>query len=131
MTTVRSRETAAAAATPDERVEQLLRRFDADAVCAAELLCDGHDPDAIAFTVAGATSGHVDLSYGELRGRSAALAAGFAAQGIGPGDRVATLMGKSEELVVTTPAGELELRGFSRPVRAFDVQSVGAARTPS
>ncbi len=37
----------------------------------------------------------------------------------------------AEELVVTTPAGELELRGFSRPVRAFDVQSVGAARTPS
>jgi len=37
----------------------------------------------------------------------------------------------AEELVVSTPAGELELRGFSRPVRAFDVQSVGAERIPS
>ena len=37
----------------------------------------------------------------------------------------------AEELVVSTPAGELELRGLSRPVRAFDVQSVGAERVTS
>jgi adenylate cyclase len=36
-----------------------------------------------------------------------------------------------EELVVHSPAGELELRGFSRPVRAFDVKGVDAARVAS
>lgn len=104
MITERTRETDAPAETPDERVGQLLRRFNASSVCAAELLCDGHDQHAVAFTIAGADGEYVDIGYGELRTRSAALAAGLAAQGIGPGDRVATLMGKSEELVVTMMA---------------------------
>jgi adenylate cyclase len=37
----------------------------------------------------------------------------------------------AEELVVTTPAGDLDLRGFSRPVRAFDVKGVDMARIPT
>lgn len=35
------------------------------------------------------------------------------------------------DLVVTTPVGELELHGFTRPVTAFDVKGVDAARIPS
>jgi len=35
----------------------------------------------------------------------------------------------AEDLVVSTPAGELELRGFSRPVPAFDIKGVDAARS--
>ena len=34
----------------------------------------------------------------------------------------------AEEFVVSTPAGDLELAGFSRPVRAFDVKGVDTAR---
>ena len=37
----------------------------------------------------------------------------------------------AEEFVVSTPAGDLDLRGFSRPVRAFDVKGVDLARIPS
>ncbi len=37
----------------------------------------------------------------------------------------------AKDLVVSTPVGDLELRGFSRPVRAFDVKGVDAARIPS
>jgi class 3 adenylate cyclase/CheY-like chemotaxis protein len=36
-----------------------------------------------------------------------------------------------EDLVVHSSAGELELRGFSRPIRAFDVKGVDAARVAS
>ena len=34
----------------------------------------------------------------------------------------------AEDLVVSTPVGDLDLRGFSRPVRAFDVKGVDMAR---
>ena len=37
----------------------------------------------------------------------------------------------ADDLVVSTPAGDLELQGFSRPVRAFDVKGVGAERVTS
>ena len=37
----------------------------------------------------------------------------------------------AEELVVSTLIGDLDLRGFSRPVRAFDVKGVDMARIPS
>ena len=36
----------------------------------------------------------------------------------------------AEDLVVSTPVGDLDLRGFSRPVRAFDVKGVDMARIP-
>ena len=36
-----------------------------------------------------------------------------------------------EDLVVHDPAGDLELNGFSRPVRAFDVKGLDAARITS
>ncbi|MGZ4639974.1 MAG: adenylate/guanylate cyclase domain-containing protein [Actinomycetes bacterium] len=37
----------------------------------------------------------------------------------------------ADEVAVCDPAGELELRGFSRPVRAFTVRGVDAARVTS
>jgi class 3 adenylate cyclase/CheY-like chemotaxis protein len=36
-----------------------------------------------------------------------------------------------EDLVVHSSTGELELNGFSRPIRAYDVKGVDAARVPS
>ncbi|NKQ53949.1 AMP-binding protein [Amycolatopsis sp. K13G38] len=66
----------------------------------AALLCDHHPADAVAFTVVDADLGSRDLTYGELRDRSARFATALAGMGVGRGDRVATLMGKSADLVV-------------------------------
>lgn len=74
------------------------------ALCAADLLCDRHPPDAVAFTVvgpgpAGDRLSPVDVTFGELRAGSARFAAVLADLGVAPGDRVAVLMGKSVDLV--------------------------------
>lgn len=67
----------------------------------AVLLCDRHPAGDIAFTVLDANLDSVDLSYGLLKDRSERAAALFASMGIKPGDRVATLMGKSADLIYT------------------------------
>lgn len=87
--------------TPDERVSQLLETFDRPDLTLAELLCDRHPADAVAFTVIHSDLSSVDLTYGELAERSKRFAAGLAEMGVRPGDRVATLMGKSLDYVVT------------------------------
>ena len=38
------------------------------------------------------------------------------------------VLASAEDLIVSTPAGDLQLDGFSRPVRAFDVKGVDMAR---
>ena len=87
--------------TPDARVAELLATFDRPDLNLAELLCDRHPADAVAFTVVQSDLSSVDLTYGELRERSSAFAAALADLGVEPGDRVATLMGKSLDYVVT------------------------------
>lgn len=64
------------------------------------LLCDRHRAGAVAFTVVEPDLSYRDLTFGELGELSARFAAGLAGLGVGPGDAVATLMGKSAELVV-------------------------------
>lgn len=86
------------------RAQDLLARFGDPRASAAELLCDRHDPCALAYRLIGDDLSARDLTYGELRAQSEKLAAGFAGAGVGPGDRVATLMGKSGELLVTLMA---------------------------
>ncbi|EMY32747.1 fatty-acid--CoA ligase [Arthrobacter crystallopoietes BAB-32] len=81
-------------------VEALLQRYDTPGACAAELLCDAHDPDATAFTIIAADLSSEDITYGQLRQRSERGAAALAELGVGRGDSVATLMGKSADLVV-------------------------------
>ncbi len=71
-----------------------------ESVVPAELLCDRHAPDATAFTVIDGDLNPTQLTYGEIRTRSEQAAAAFAGLGVKPGDRVATLMGKSADLVV-------------------------------
>ncbi len=83
------------------RVEELLAAYTGPDACAAELLCDRHPAEAVAFTLVDADLSSVDLTYGELRERSARCAAALADLGVEPGDRVATLMGKSADLIVT------------------------------
>ncbi|MCP2287486.1 AMP-binding protein [Nocardia amikacinitolerans] len=84
----------------DARVRELLEGYDGPEACAAELLCDRHPADRVAFTVVEADLSATDLTYGELRERSARFAAALAGLGVGRGDRVATLMGKSADLIV-------------------------------
>jgi acetyl-CoA synthetase len=89
---------------PETRVEELLARFGAADACLARLLCDDHPADAVAFTVVESDLTARDLTYGELRDRSMRLAAALTQLGIGTGDAVGTLMGKSAEFVVTVLA---------------------------
>ncbi|MFC4944768.1 AMP-binding protein [Pseudonocardia sp. GCM10023141] len=83
-----------------DRIAELLARFGASDASAAELLCDGHPAHAIAFTVVEADMSARDVTYGELSRESARFAAALADLGIGPGDAVGVLMGKSVALVV-------------------------------
>ena len=81
-------------------VEELLALYGSPQSCAAELLCDRHPAEAVAFTVIDADLTAEDLTYGRLRRDSARFAAALAGLGVAPGDAVATLMGKSADLVV-------------------------------
>lgn len=81
--------------------EQLLALYDVPEANAAEFLCDRHDPEAVAFTVIDPDLSGRDITYGELRTESEKVAAALAELGVGEGDRVATLMSKSSDLVFT------------------------------
>ncbi|ABK73027.1 acyl-CoA synthetase [Mycolicibacterium smegmatis] len=85
---------------PESRVYELLRQYDEPTACAATLICDRHPDDDVAFTVVEPDLSAADLTYGQLREQSTKFAAALSELGIGPGDHVATLMGKSAELVV-------------------------------
>lgn len=87
--------------TPQDRVEQLLAQVGAEGARPADLVCDRHPGEAVAFTVIEDDLSSRDLTYGQLKARSEQAAAALARLGVEPGDRVATLMGKSEELIVT------------------------------
>jgi acetyl-CoA synthetase len=89
---------------PHERIAEHLAAVAGPNVSAAELLCDRHPPDAIALTVVEPDLTSHDLTYGELHDRSTRLATALAELGVGAGDRVATLMAKSAELVVAALA---------------------------
>ncbi|MFI9510018.1 AMP-binding protein [Nocardia sp. NPDC052566] len=84
----------------NERVRELLALYDGPEACAAALLCDRHPAEAVAFTIVESDLSSTDLTYGELRERSARFAAALAGLGVEPGARVATLMSKSADLVV-------------------------------
>jgi acetyl-CoA synthetase len=87
--------------SPDDRVVDLLGIFGHPGACAAELLCDRHPAAAVAFTVVEPDLTVREVTFGELRDSSARLATALAGLGVGRGDRVATLMGKSAELVIS------------------------------
>ncbi|MEC3951736.1 AMP-binding protein [Nocardia sp. CDC153] len=86
--------------SPIQRAEQLRDEYGAADANAAELLCDRHPADAVAFTFVQPDLSSVDVTFGELREKSERVAAGLAELGVVEGDRVATLMGKSQELVI-------------------------------
>jgi acetyl-CoA synthetase len=82
---------------PSAHVQQLREQYGAPEACVAELLCDGHPADNVAFTLVDRNVEPRSLTYGELRERSERLASALCELGVGVGDRVATLMGKSAD----------------------------------
>lgn len=65
----------------------------------ARLLCDRHPPQSLALVVVDEDLTTTRYTYGDLAELSCRFAAVLRDRGIGPGDRVATLMGKSADLV--------------------------------
>lgn len=126
--------TAQTSTAPMRRAQDLLEMYGAPDACAAVLLCDRHEPSKIAYHVIDARLQDHVLTYGELRQESERVAAGMRALGIGPGDRVATLMGKSREYLATLVAiwrlGAVHVplfTAFAPPAIAFRLGAAKAA----
>ncbi|MGV9928636.1 AMP-binding protein [Nocardia rhamnosiphila] len=87
--------------TPDsaKRVGEILEDFGAPEADVAWLLCDRHPATARALTVVDEGLSSTDYTYGELGEASRRAAAVLAESGVRRGDRVATVMGKSADLV--------------------------------
>lgn len=83
------------------RVHQLVALYSAPDTSVAQVICDAHPPRAVACTVVEPDLSFTELTYGELRTLSETFAQALAEEGVGPGDRVATLLGKSVDYLVT------------------------------
>jgi acetyl-CoA synthetase len=81
------------------RMKEILDLFSAPDANASWLLCDRHPPDETALILVSPDSSVTTVTYGELADSSRRFAAVLTARGIGRGDRVATLMGKSADLL--------------------------------
>ena len=117
----------------NQRVRELLEIWSAPDASAAGLLCDRHDPAAPAYRIIGEDLAGENVTYGELRCESERFAAGLKSLGIGPGDRVATLMGKSRCYLATLLGiwrlGAVHVplfTAFAPPAIAFRLTSSGA-----
>jgi acetyl-CoA synthetase len=82
----------------------LLALYAASRVNVATLLCDSRNPAAVAYRIIGPGLSVQRLTYRELREESERFATVLLQQGVAVGDRVATLMGKSREYLVTLMA---------------------------
>ncbi len=81
-----------------------LKTFDAEAVSVAGSLCDEHaeDPETVALLYEDALGNSARYTFAQLRDLSSRSAGALKALGVTKGDRVATLLPKSPELLVTT-----------------------------
>lgn len=116
-----------------ERVQELLDTFAVPGANAAQLFCDRHPADHTAFTVVGSDLVFKDVTYGALREQSTRFATALSALGVRRGDHVATLMGKSAELVVALLGlwrlGAVDVplfTAFAHDAIAFRLQATGA-----
>jgi acetyl-CoA synthetase len=84
---------------PATRTAQLVRTYSATSLDAAQLLCDRHPGHAVAARMIGEDLSESTVTYADLAESSRRFAAVLSRRGIGRGDRVATLMGKSVDLL--------------------------------
>jgi acetyl-CoA synthetase len=117
-----------------DRVLQLVETYSDKNFNVAWHLCDRHPEGAVAHTIISEDLTHTTLTYGDLRRDSERLASSFIAQGIKRGDRIATLMGKGREYLVTILAiwrmGAVHVplfTAFAPPAIEFRLTSCGAA----
>lgn len=84
----------------DDEIAALIAAYRGAGASPAYLLCDRRPARSLAFRIVAADGTARDLTYGDLRAASESFAASLARLGIGAGDRVATLMGKSRDYLV-------------------------------
>src|SRR3546814_3109592 len=91
-----------------DRVRQILAVYEKPGASVAQLLCDNHDPASIAYRVVASDLSACELTYDELATSSRRLANSLAAMGLGQGDRIVTLMGKSVDYRSEEHTSELQ-----------------------
>ncbi|WP_207841606.1 AMP-binding protein [Williamsia soli] len=83
----------------DHRVREIRDLYSDARADVAHLLCDRHPADRTAVTIVADGNIRIALTYGDLAASSMRVAHHLRDRGIGRGDRVATVMGKSADLV--------------------------------
>ena len=84
-----------------KRVNELIDKYSNSPNSVQYLLCDQYPPNKLAYKIINENMEEYNLSYGELKTQSTLIANGLKKRGIKRGDRIATLMGKSKEYIVT------------------------------
>ncbi len=83
------------------RVSELIAKYSTSSKSVHYLLCDQYPATKLAYKIINENMEEYDLSYGELKTQSILLANGLKQRGVKKGDRIATLMGKSKEYIIT------------------------------
>ncbi|MGV9947025.1 AMP-binding protein [Rhodococcus aetherivorans] len=81
------------------RVHEILSSYSSPDTNVGWLLCDRHPADSLALTIVDEDQTVTTYTYGDLAESSRRFAEVLRDRGIGAGDRVATMMGKSADLV--------------------------------
>jgi acetyl-CoA synthetase len=81
-------------------ITEWVNTYSATDVTVADVLCDNHPPENIAFTIIEPDGSSLDLTYGRLREESTRAAAMLRNLGIEKNDAVGVLMTKSHEYVI-------------------------------
>ena len=83
------------------RVSELIAKYSTSSKSVHYLLCDQYPATKLAYKIINENMEEYALSYGELKTQSISIANGLKQRGVKKGDRIATLMGKSKEYIIT------------------------------
>jgi len=83
------------------RVIELINKYSNPSNSIEQLLCDQYPSNKLAYKIINENMEEYALTYGELKTQSTLIANGLRKRGIKKGDRIATLMGKSKEYIIT------------------------------